>query len=305
MKETDSFDAWATSWRARFEEVADRALPMRDGPLADLHDAMRYAVLDGGKRVRALFAYAAGEVTRAEASRADKAALAVEYVHAYSLVHDDLPCMDNDLLRRGKPTCHVKYGVAQAMLAGDALQPEAFKQLVSPDLPARTSVALVTELATASGVMGMCGGQMIDLQHVGRTMDIELLRTMHAMKTGALIRAAVRMGAMCGDAETFGAVDADLTVYADRMGLAFQIVDDILDVTADTATLGKTAGKDEATCKPTYVSILGLDKARELAKRCLDDARQALERIERDGRCAPGATRALVWMADYVVGRNY
>lgn len=305
MKEKESFDAWANAWRVRFEEAAERALPLKSGPLAGLQEAMRYAVLDGGKRVRALLAYAAGEVTGADPSHTDKAALAVEFVHAYSLVHDDLPCMDNDLLRRGKPTCHVKYGVAQAMLAGDALQPEAFKQLVSPELGAQTSVALVAELTLASGADGMCGGQMIDLQHVGQTMDIDLLRMMHAMKTGALIRSAVRMGAMCGDPRVFASLDADLTVYADRMGLAFQIVDDILDVTADTATLGKTAGKDEATCKPTYVSILGLDKARELAKRCLDEALEALERIEASGVCASGATRALAWMADYVIGRNY
>ena len=223
MKEKESFDAWANAWRVRFEEAAERALPLKSGPLAGLQEAMRYAVLDGGKRVRALLAYAAGEVTGADPSHTDKAALAVEFVHAYSLVHDDLRCMDNDLLRRGKPTCHVKYGVAQAMLAGDALQPEAFKQLVSPELGAQTSVALVAELTLASGADGMCGGQMIDLQHVGQTMDIDLLRMMHAMKTGALIRSAVRMGAMCGDPRVFASLDADLTVYADRMGLAFQM----------------------------------------------------------------------------------
>lgn len=301
------FETWAQRWREHFEVQAQQALPAADNPnaeLALLAQAMRYAVLDGGKRVRALLVYAAGALTNAHPANLDKAALAVEYVHAYSLIHDDMPCMDNDVLRRGKPTVHVRYGEALAMLAGDALQPEAFSVLCSTEVDDAVKAALVSELSNASGVAGMCGGQAVDLLNVGRAMDLEALRCMHAMKTGALMRAAVRMGALCGTPELARAVMPRLDAYAQAMGLAFQVIDDILDVTADSATLGKTAGKDEANDKPTYVSVLGLEKARELAQECLSRARGALTSLEEEGLVEPAGTLRLAQMADYVIGRN-
>jgi farnesyl diphosphate synthase len=300
-----SFDQWASELRTHFEEVASAALPQKQGRLETLYEAMRYAVLGGGKRVRALFVYAAGSLTGAPLSICDEAAIAVEFVHAYSLVHDDLPCMDNDVLRRGKPTCHVQFGYAEAMLSGDALQPEAFRRLTQLPIDPGQIVHLVGELALASGPQGMCGGQMIDLQSVGMKIDLATLRQMHRMKTGALIRACVRMGALCGNKDICSACLEDLTLYAERLGLAFQVVDDILDATADTSVLGKTAGKDEQANKPTYVTLLGLQKAKELAQGCAKDARECLERIEASGKVPAGATRPLAWMIDYVVDRDH
>ena len=188
----DSFHTWAQELRQRFETVADLALRPHNSHLLGLSEAMRYSVLNGGKRVRALFVYAAGHISQATLTVLDEVALAVEFVHAYSLIHDDLPCMDNDILRRGKPTCHVQFGEAQAMLAGDALQPEAFLRLCNVDLPAQQRIELVHELSYASGIDGMCGGQMIDLSNVGKRLDIETLKQMHLLKTGALISAAVK-----------------------------------------------------------------------------------------------------------------
>ena len=300
-----NFEQWSAELRTHFEEAADAALAQKQGRLETLYEAMRYAVLGGGKRVRALFVYAAGELTAAPLSVCDEAAIAVEFVHAYSLVHDDLPCMDNDVLRRGKPTCHVKFGYAEAMLSGDALQPEAFRRLTQLPIEPAQVVRLIGELALASGPQGMCGGQMIDLQSVSRRIDLATLRQMHRMKTGALIRASVRMGALCGSRELCSAFLEDLTLYAERLGLAFQVVDDILDATADTAVLGKTAGKDEDANKPTYVTLLGLEKARELAQGCARDARECLERIEASGKVRAGATRPLSWLIDFVVDRDH
>ncbi len=305
MTSETNFDSWAEQLRAHFEDVAGAALPQKQGRLQTLYEAMRYAVLGGGKRVRALFVYAAGSLTAAPLSVCDEAAIAVEFVHAYSLVHDDLPCMDNDVLRRGKPTSHVQFGYAEAMLSGDALQPEAFRRLTQLPLEPSQIVHLIAELAVASGPQGMCGGQMIDLQSVGQSIDLATLRQMHRMKTGALIRASVRMGALCGDKELCSAFYEDLTLYAERLGLAFQVIDDILDATADTAVLGKTAGKDEHDNKPTYVSLLGLEKARELAQGCARDAAQCLERIEASGKVRAGATKPLSWMIDFVVDRDH
>lgn len=299
------FDTWAKAMRDHFEVVAQNSLPQSDGPLGELAQAMRYAVLDGGKRVRALLVYAAGALTMAHPAALDAAALAIEYVHAYSLVHDDMPCMDNDVLRRGKPTAHVKFGESLAMLAGDALQPEAFNVIGSGPMTDSQKSALMTELAKASGFHGMCGGQAIDLLSVGKAIDIETLRTMHGMKTGALIRASVRMGALCGQSSLAQAMIEKLDVYASALGLAFQVVDDILDVTADSTTLGKTAGKDEANDKPTYVSLMGLEQARKLAQSCYEKALSVLDEIEADVGVTPINTLRLRELAHYIIGRNY
>ena len=299
------FDVWAQRLREHFESVADRALPQADSNLGRLAEAMRYAVLGGGKRVRALFVYAAGALTMAHPERLDAAALAVEFVHAYSLVHDDMPCMDNDTLRRGKPTVHVKYGEALAMLAGDALQPAAFELICGMDADCARKNAVVAELARASGFWGMCGGQAIDLLSVGCKIDIADLRRMHAMKTGALIGASVRMGALCGEVALYDAVAEHLDAYAQALGLGFQVVDDILDVTADSSTLGKTAGKDAASDKPTYVSLLGLEEAEKLAAQCMQQALSALSAIEAASAVEPAATQRLADMAHYVIGRKF
>ncbi|MDR2678640.1 MAG: polyprenyl synthetase family protein [Zoogloeaceae bacterium] len=230
-----------------------------------LHDAMRYASLAGGKRVRPLLVFAAGEISAAPVAALEVAAVAVELIHTYSLVHDDLPAMDDDTLRRGRPTCHVEYDEATALLVGDALQTLAFAQLAASPLPPEAALKLVALLAHASGSRGMAGGQAIDLAAVGRkTLERPELELMHAMKTGALIRAAVLMGAGCGT-ELAAAESERLDRFAKRAGLLFQVVDDILDCTASTATLGKTAGKDSAAEKPTYVSLLGLEAARAYA----------------------------------------
>jgi len=295
---TADLDAWMSERQARFEQVAGRALPAATQVPAQLHGAMRYAVLDGGKRVRPLLAYAAGLVTGAAPEAVDRVALAVEYVHAYSLVHDDLPCMDNDVLRRGKPTAHVAFGEATAMLAGDALQAESFRLLAEAPLPATRVVALVRELAAAAGTSGMCGGQAIDLEAIGHALDLAELETMHRMKTGALLRAAVVMGALAGDAAA--PVHAALAAYAEAVGLAFQIVDDVLDVAATSKTLGKTAGKDAAQGKPTYVSLLGLAAARAWAERLRSDAHGALADLP------PGVgVDRLRQLADFIVLRSH
>lgn len=294
------FNVWAHERREALEAFIDRQLPPRQGLLAHLAEAMRYAVLGGGKRVRALLVYAAGEALDADEAALDFAAAAVELVHGYSLVHDDLPCMDNDVLRRGKPTCHVKFGFAQAMLAGDSLQPEAFRLLCRAPLPAQARMDLVEELALASGIDGMCGGQMIDLESVGKKIDLTTLQAMHLGKTGALIRASVLMGASCiPTGKPQGDCYVALDGYARALGLAFQIVDDILDATEDTAQLGKTAGKDALEDKPTYVSLLGLSEARKAAQSALSDALACLERLPRHNK-----TNHLADIARYIVTRQ-
>jgi farnesyl diphosphate synthase len=259
---------------------------------------MRYAVLDGGKRLRPLLVLAAAEAVGGEREASLRAACAVELIHAYSLVHDDLPCMDNDVLRRGKPTVHVRFGVAQAMLAGDAMQALAFEvltpdaALVAPALQAR----LCGLLARAAGVAGMAGGQAIDLASVGLPLDEQALSDMHRRKTGALLKASVLMGAACGT--TTPAAWQSLSDYGDALGLAFQVVDDILDVTQASETLGKTAGKDLDHNKPTYVSVLGLDAARRRAQELRQLARAALEASGLDN------VRSLLALADRVVDRE-
>ena len=287
------FALWSRERQARIEQVLERALPAVEGPAARLHAAMRYAVLGGGKRMRPLLAYAAGELTGAQIERVDTAAAAVELVHAYSLIHDDLPCMDDDVLRRGKPTCHVAYGEATALLAGDALQSLAFAVLAeAPDATA----ADCGMLARAAGSDGMAGGQAIDLGASGQALSADALRTMHDKKTGALIGAAIRLGARRGEA--LGAEDAaSLDRFVAAAGLAFQVVDDVLDVEGSSATLGKTAGKDAAQNKPTFVSVLGLGEARAEAERLRAAAHAAL---------TPFGERArrLRELADWIVLRS-
>ena len=262
---------------------------------AGLGEAMRYAVLDGGKRLRPLLTLAAA---RAVAGAVDvpaalRSACAVELIHAYSLVHDDMPCMDNDVLRRGKPTVHVAYGEAQALLAGDALQALAFELLTPEDGSVAPAVQarLCAALARAAGHHGMAGGQAIDLAHVGLAMTEAALRDMHRRKTGAMLEVSVHMGALSAGAD--GPTLACLQRYAQAIGLAFQVVDDILDVTADSATLGKTAGKDQANDKPTFVSLLGLAGAQAQAQTLLQDALAALDAAVLSD---DGALRALAHM---------
>ncbi len=290
-----SFDEWMRSALARFERAADAQLPAADRVPTRLHQAMRYAVLDGGKRARPLLVYAAGEVSGADTAALDCAALAVEYVHAYSLIHDDLPCMDDDVLRRGKPTVHIAFDEATAMLAGDALQAEAFKVLADAPLAPAARAALMRELAHAAGTEGMCGGQAIDLAAVGQAMNAEDLERMHRMKTGALLRASVRMGALAGEASdaTLAAIDA----YGRALGLAFQIVDDVLDVEGSSEVLGKTAGKDARQAKPTYVSVLGLTEAKARAARLRTVALEAIAGLD-------WRAERLRQLADFVVLRS-
>ncbi|MBV2164306.1 MAG: polyprenyl synthetase family protein [Comamonas sp.] len=260
---------------------------------------MRYAVLDGGKRLRPLLVLAAAQAVGGNAAAALRAACAVELIHAYSLVHDDMPCMDNDVLRRGKPTVHVAFGQAQALLAGDALQAQAF-ELLTPDeaeVPAAIQADLCRILARAAGAQGMAGGQAIDLASVGQPLTEAQLRQMHRLKTGALLEACVLLGAACG--QTPASALAVLQTYGQALGLAFQVVDDVLDVVADAATLGKTPGKDAANDKPTYVALLGLDGAQALAQDLLAQACAALQ------QSGLADTRALLALARQVVGRSH
>jgi farnesyl diphosphate synthase len=265
--------------QAGMEQDMDGYLPAAGAEPAKLHEAMRYALLGGGKRVRPLLVYAAGALFGADAAVLSRAAAAVEMIHAYSLVHDDMPCMDDDELRRGKPTVHVAYDEATALLVGDALQSQAFLVLADAaavaGLPPARLAAMLRLLAHASGSAGMCGGQAIDLDSVGLSLTLEQLERMHQLKTGALLRASVVLGALAGK-ELDEAELAALNAYARAIGLAFQVVDDVLDATADSATLGKTAGKDAADNKPTYVSILGLEPSRVLAEQLRLDAHAAL-----------------------------
>ncbi|MFK2916454.1 polyprenyl synthetase family protein [Dyella koreensis] len=256
---------------ARAEQALSQALPAEDRSPVELHRAMRYAVLGGGKRLRPLLVYAAGHALGEEGVRLDAPACAVELIHAYSLVHDDLPAMDDDDLRRGRPTCHIVFGEAMAILAGDALQALAF-ELLAHDGHARNSTEMLRVLGHACGAEGMAGGQALDLAAVGRKLSLVELEHMHACKTGALIRASVRMGALVAGADM--ATLAALDRYAHAVGLAFQVQDDILDVEGESAVIGKTAGKDAAADKPTFPSIIGLDASRarlaELTATALD-----------------------------------
>ncbi|KMY85281.1 Octaprenyl diphosphate synthase / Dimethylallyltransferase / (2E,6E)-farnesyl diphosphate synthase / Geranylgeranyl pyrophosphate synthetase [Candidatus Paraburkholderia calva] len=273
-----TFEQWMRATLDRVETALEHYLPGTDVAPARLHEAMRYAVLGGGKRVRPLLCHAAGELTGTSTQAVEAASCALEMIHVYSLVHDDMPAMDDDALRRGKPTVHIQYDEATALLVGDALQSQAFIALTAQGngLSDVQQAALVRELALANGSVGMAGGQAIDLESVGRKLTRPELEMMHRKKTGALLRASVRMGALAGTAPGADALAA-LDQYAAAVGLAFQVVDDILDVTADSATLGKTAGKDAQHDKPTYVSIIGLDASRELAAQLGRDAHAAIQ----------------------------
>ncbi|HZI82584.1 MAG TPA: farnesyl diphosphate synthase [Casimicrobiaceae bacterium] len=290
-----AFPVWSSERARRTESVIDRLLPPATEPPHRLHEAMRYAVLGGGKRIRALLAYGGGELTDADPAVVDSVAAAIELLHAYSLIHDDLPCMDDDALRRGKPACHVAFGEATALLAGDALQSFAFETLAGAALPEACRAVLT--LARAAGSHGMAGGQAIDLGCVDAGLDLSELERMHRLKTGALIRAAVRLGADCGRP-----VDADgnaaLLRYASAIGLAFQVVDDVLDVEGTAQSLGKTAGKDAVQRKSTYVTLLGLTAARERIEALRLDARAALSGF--------GArARRLGELADWIAARTH
>ncbi|WP_140908344.1 polyprenyl synthetase family protein [Cognatiluteimonas lumbrici] len=246
-------------WRARTEATLEAALPDPAAEPRRLHAAMRHAALDGGKRMRPLLVYATGTAFGCGEEALDHAAAAVELVHAYSLVHDDLPAMDDDDLRRGKPTVHVAFDEATAILVGDALQSLAFELLAAAPLPATARVAMLAELARAAGVHGMCGGQALDIDATGRAIDADALQRLHVLKTGALLRAAVRLGAIAAGVDA--PARARLDDYADALGLAFQVRDDLLDVEGDSATLGKTAGRDAARDKATFPALLGVDAA--------------------------------------------
>ena len=295
---TIDFPAWLTATQAQAETAVERYLPTTSTGQDTLHEAMSYVSVGGGKRFRPLLVVAAARLGAAEAEALSQAMAAIEYVHVYSLVHDDMPEMDNDSLRRGKPTCHVQYDQATALLVGDALQTLAFDVLSRPvNLPAAQQLQRVQVLARASGSEGMAGGQGIDLANVGKDLSLAQLQHMHGLKTGALIRAAVALGGLsCSDVSA--SLLADLDVYADKLGLAFQVIDDVLDCEQDTATLGKTAGKDEEANKPTYVKLLGLEGARTQAISLAEEAKAAVATYG-------DAAAALLGLADYVIKRNH
>ncbi len=294
-----TFAEWMGSVQARMERALAHFLPAGGIAPARLHHAMRYATLEGGKRVRPLLCFAAGELVGASAERLEVAACAVEMIHAYSLVHDDLPCMDDDVLRRGKPTVHVEYDEATALLVGDALQSLAFQLLAEhrlADDPA-AQLDMVKTLAVAAGSRGMAGGQQIDLEATGKELSVPELEAMHIRKTGALIRAAVMLGAACGE-PLAADMRARLDRYVSCVGLAFQVVDDVLDADATTATLGKTAGKDSKAGKPTFVSAMGIVHAREFAEELRQGALGAI------GALGPRGRR-LAELADFIVQRKF
>lgn len=295
----NDFQNWASSCQARIEAFLEARLPASDCVPERLHKAMRYSVLGGGKRVRPLLSFAAGELAVADVERVTIVAAAVELIHAYSLVHDDLPCMDDDILRRGKPTCHVEFDEATALLTGDSLQTLAFELLAEKRIAdaAETQLEMIAQLALASGSRGMAGGQAFDLDSVGKMLSLPELEFMHIHKTGALIRAAVMLGARCNSYLRDDQL-AKLDHFAKCVGLAFQVVDDLLDSEATTATLGKTAGKDAVNNKPTYVSILGVNQARELAEKLQHDAHQALNEF------GDSALR-LRQVADFIIKRKF
>jgi farnesyl diphosphate synthase len=292
------FAAWSRDVAARMESALGGLLPSPQVPPMRLHDAMRYSTLGGGKRVRAMLVFAAGEVAGADRERLEVPAAAVEMIHAYSLIHDDLPCMDDDVLRRGKPTCHVEFDEATALLAGDALQSLAFQILADRELSAtpQAQLRMIQLFAVATGSRGMAGGQAIDLDSVGKALTLPELEYMHILKTGALIRVSVTMGALCGrelPPERLERLDR----YGKCIGLAFQVVDDILDEEGDSETLGKTAGKDQAANKPTYTSLMGLPQAKAFAGELLADAHAALEGLGDEAR-------RLHDLADFIVHRE-
>lgn len=303
MPNKEQNQQWLEQHIERVAHFLEQNMPMAETTPAVLHEAMRYAVLGGGKRVRAALVYAAGEaavqnteLSSAQIKALDHAAAAVELIHAYSLVHDDLPCMDDDELRRGRPTVHVAYDEATAMLVGDALQPLAFEFLATMPIAPALVIQAVAALAKASGSLGMVGGQAIDCASVDKQLSLEELRQMHRMKTGAMLEVSVLLGGIVAGASS--PVRQRLTEYAQAVGLAFQVVDDILDVTADTATLGKTAGKDAADNKPTYVSVMGLEASRQLLAELKDQAHKAILPLG-------NGAQSLQLLANFIVDRNH
>lgn len=273
--------------------------PFQNTPLVE---AMQYGTLLGGKRLRPFLVYATGDMFGVSRATLDAPAAAVECIHAYSLMHDDLPAMDDDDLRRGQPTCHIKFGEANAILAGDALQTLAFSILSDApmaEVPDRDRLAMISELAQASGIAGMCGGQALDLEAEGHQVDLQALERIHRHKTGALIRAAVRMGALSAGEAGRRALPA-LDRYAENIGLAFQVQDDILDVVGDTATLGKRQGADQQLGKSTYPALLGLEQARKKAHDLITDARQSLNELAAQSL----DTTALEALANYIIQRD-
>jgi geranylgeranyl diphosphate synthase type II len=300
MSDSNYLESQIKTWRERVDQALENWLPVGATIPQRLHEAMRYSVFNGGKRVRPLLCYATGQAVDIEPRLCDAPAVAVELIHAYSLVHDDLPAMDNDDLRRGKPTCHKAFDEATAILAGDAMQALAFDVLargLDDRIPAAQQLQIIAELASASGSRGMCGGQAIDLYGVGKQFNIAELENMHIHKTGAPIRASVKMAALCkAGIETSSLKKLDH--YAKCIGLAFQIQDDILDVEGETNTLGKMQGADAARNKPTYPSLVGLEQARHMARELHEDA---IESLTVFGESAA----ALRWIADYIVQRNH
>ena len=274
---TNELKTWQAQAQAQTELLLARLMPSENQLPQSLHETMRYAALDGGKRLRPLLVLAASELGEAVPDAVEAAMAAIELIHVYSLVHDDMPAMDNDSLRRGRPTCHIRYGEAAALLAGDALQTLAFDLLSRPTaLPPQRQLHMLSTLARASGSLGMAGGQAIDLANVGRSITQSELEQMHSLKTGALIRAAAALGGLsCPDLTDHDLQRLDR--YAARLGLAFQVIDDVLDCEADTATLGKTAGKDADNDKPTYVKLMGLSTARQYAETLVAEALETLE----------------------------
>lgn len=303
MSQKEHNQQWLEQHLERVEAFLEQQMPAEDVVPSRLHEAMRYAVLGGGKRVRAALVYAAGEaaiqngeLSSAQEKALDHAAAAVELIHAYSLVHDDLPCMDDDELRRGRPTVHVAYDEATAMLVGDALQPLAFELLAAMPVAPALVVQAVSALSAASGSKGMVGGQAIDCASVDKALSLEELRQMHRMKTGAMLEVSVLLGGIVAGASS--AVRQHLTEYAQTIGLAFQVADDVLDVVADTATLGKTAGKDAADNKPTYVSIMGLEASQQLLLELKQQAHKAILPL------GTGA-QSLAALANFIVDRTH
>jgi farnesyl diphosphate synthase len=303
-----AFDAWVHTHVARIQSLIEQHVPGYSDASPALAEAMHYAAALGGKRIRPLLVWAAGECFDGEPAALDAAACAVELVHAYSLVHDDLPCMDNDILRRGMPTVHVQFGQAMALLAGDALQSRAFEVLTSnPAVPPAVQARLCALLAGAIGADGMAGGQAIDLAATGQVLDANALTDMHRRKTGALVKASLLMGLACGSTEVLidpvaAHCEQLLRRYADAIGLAFQVVDDVLDASSDSATLGKTAGKDAQQGKATFVTLLGLEPAWALARQLLGEALGAIEALPPAQRARAGHLTAL---AQRIVSRNH
>lgn len=296
--QSSKFDIWQQQAQAQTEMTLSRLLPSENLIDADLIAAMRYCTLDGGKRLRPMLVLAAAELGNPDTDAVEYALAAVECIHIYSLVHDDMPEMDNDSLRHGKPTCHIRYNQATALLVGDALQTMAFTFLSNPTaLKPSRQLHMIQTLAKAAGCLGMAGGQAIDLEHVGKNIDQANLEHMHQLKTGALIRASVALGGLCCEDIEDTALTA-LDQYATKLGLAFQVIDDVLDYEQETNILGKTAGKDAQANKPTYVSLMGLSPARQYAKNLIGQSIKALDRF--DQRAAH-----LRSLAQFVIDRNY